>query len=158
MKKLIALFILFLFVFVCFSSSSFSGSQFIGGRIVLQDTLVTYKDGSYLGKSQAAYTDEPYWGIIHLNIKNGTITDISFIIRDSALHELFNENYEKHFQGNPLYIQQCRNDWKGVQSYPKKLAEIQNPDSIDVISGATWSSNIFKASVKEALKNQDKGR
>jgi major membrane immunogen (membrane-anchored lipoprotein) len=75
------------------------------------------------------------------------------MIRDSNLHETFNENYERHFEGNPLYIQQCREDWKGVQRYPKKLAEAQNPDKVDAISGATWSHNIFKASLNEALKS-----
>ncbi len=120
------------------------------------DTSLVYRDGSYEGRSRSFYTSEPYWGSVHITIRNGSFTEINFMIRDSNLHETFNENYEKHFQGNPEYIQQSRNDWKGVQTYPKKLGETQDIDKIDAMSGATWSCNIFKASVKEALQNAKK--
>jgi major membrane immunogen (membrane-anchored lipoprotein) len=123
---------------------------------VVQDTLSSYKDGYYVGESRSSYTDELYWGSVRITVKNGSFTEINFMIRDSGLHETFNENYEKHFQDNPVYIQQCRHDWEGVKTYPKKLSETQNPDRIDAISGATWSYNIFKASAKEALKNAKK--
>lgn len=73
-------------------------------------------------------------------------------IRDRVLHEPFDSLYAKHFKDNELYIEQCRNDWKGVQSYPKKLVEIQDIDKLDAVSGATWSYNIFRAAMKEALK------
>jgi major membrane immunogen (membrane-anchored lipoprotein) len=78
------------------------------------------------------------------------------MIRDSNLHETFNENYEKHYQDNPEYLEQCRNDWEGVQIYPKRFFETKDLDKIDAISGATWSYNIFQASAKEALKNAKK--
>jgi major membrane immunogen (membrane-anchored lipoprotein) len=80
-------------------------------------------------------------------------TEINFIVRDSNLHETFDGNYEKHFEGNPEYIQQSRNDWKGVQTYPAVLLEKQDTGKVDAISGATWSNKIFRASVKEALKD-----
>lgn len=118
-----------------------------------QDTLIKYKDGTYEGHSRATYVDEPYWGSVQITLKGGSFTSIIFTIRDSALHEPFNEKYEKHFQGNPVYIQQSRNDWKGVQTYPKKLSESQDINKVDAISGATWSFNIFKASLNEAMKN-----
>lgn len=117
------------------------------------DSSVSYKDGIYAGISRAKYVDEPYWGSVHLTLRNGLVTDISFVIRDSNLHETFNEFYEKHFEGNPVYIQQSRNDWKGVQTYPEKLKRDQDIDKIDAISGATWSFNIFRASVNKALEN-----
>jgi major membrane immunogen (membrane-anchored lipoprotein) len=118
-----------------------------------RDTSVIYQDGKYEGISRATYKYEPFWGIVHFTIKNGEFTDINFVIRDSSLHETLDGKYEKHFEGNPEYVQQSRNDWKGVQSYPKKLSEKQDINKIDAISGATWSYNIFRASVKEALKN-----
>jgi major membrane immunogen (membrane-anchored lipoprotein) len=119
----------------------------------VQDTLKKPKDGNYEGISRATYKYEPFWGIIHFTIKNGEFTDINFVIRDSSIHETFDGKYEKHFEGNAEYIQQSRNDWKGVQTYPRKLSEKQDINKIDAISGATWSYNIFKASVNEALKN-----
>jgi major membrane immunogen (membrane-anchored lipoprotein) len=151
MKKVVAsLFVILFTVFL--SDFIFSQDLKISDR-AMNDTTVRYKDGTYEGSSRATYRYEPFWGIIHFAIKNGEFTDINFVIRDSSLHETFDGKYEKHFEGNGEYIQQSRNDWKGVQAYPKKLAEKQDINKIDAISGATWSYNIFKASVKEALKN-----
>lgn len=112
---------------------------------------ITYKDGHYRGGSRASYTNEPYYGFTRIDVKNGKIIHVDFFIRDSVKHEYFNQKYEKHFAGNPEYIQQCRNDWKGVRAYPDSLLKYQDVNKIDAISGATWSFNIFKASVKDAL-------
>ncbi len=136
--------VFFFLLAILFSASAYSQ---------MQDSTIRYKDGTFFGQSRAKYTYEPYWGNVQLSLKNGLITDIRFVIRDSNLHKKFDGNYEKHFEGNAVYIQQSRNDWKGVQSYPKKLSEKQDINKIDAVSGATWSYNIFKASVNEALKN-----
>jgi len=122
---------------------SFSGDQF-------------WKDGTYKGISRSVYTDEPYYAHSWITVEEGKIVSIRFFVRDSVKHEYFDEKYEKHFAGNDLYIQQCRNDWKGIQSYPDSLLKYQDPDSVDVISGATWSYNMFKASVLEALPTAGK--
>lgn len=110
-----------------------------------------FPDGVYTGYSRASYTAEPYWGIARVTVKGGVIAGVSFMIRDSALHETFSAAYEKHFAANPLYVEQCRNDWKGVQTYPAVLLTKGDPGNVDAISGATWSYNIFIASVKDAL-------
>jgi len=137
---------------VYLSTSVYSQDLKIAGKS-LQDSSVSYKDGIYEGISRAKYVNEPYWGSVHLTLKNDLFTEISFVIRDSNLHETFDENYEKHFEGNPVYIQQSRNDWKGVQTYLKELKRTQDIDKINAISGATWSFNIFRASVNKALEN-----
>jgi major membrane immunogen (membrane-anchored lipoprotein) len=110
----------------------------------------SYQDGLYSGTSRAYYTEE-YYGNIRIRIENGLITRVVFFIRDSAKNEFFDEKYEKYFSGNDLYIQQCRNDWKGVQSYPDSLLKYQDLGKVDVISGATWSYNLFKYSAEIAL-------
>jgi len=144
----------FVLVFIMFFPTFVSNGQDIKiAEKTVQDTSVMLKDGNYSGQSRAEYIDEPYWGIVHLTVKNGLFTEISFIIRDSVLHESFDEKYEKHFEGNPVYILQSRNDWHGVQTYPKNLSERQDTNKLDAISGATWSYNIFRAAVNEALKN-----
>jgi major membrane immunogen (membrane-anchored lipoprotein) len=152
MKKSVILINIIILGFVVAGSSYNSGR----GRTISfnqdQDTLRSYKDGTFSGQSQDSYTDEPYWGIVSVSLNNGSFTGVSFIIRDTALNEKFDTLYAKHFQGNELYIQQCRNDWRGVQIYPEKLMKVQEIDKLDAISGATWSYNIFKASVKDALK------
>jgi major membrane immunogen (membrane-anchored lipoprotein) len=151
MKRLLAS-ILVIFLTLFLLTSVYPQDLKIPGKAA-QDTSVIYKDGTYEGTSRATYKYEPFWGIVHFTLKNGEFTDISFVIRDSSLHETFDGKYEKHFEGNPEYIQQSRNDWKGVQTYPRKLSEKQDINKIDAISGATWSYNIFRASLKEALKN-----
>jgi uncharacterized protein len=143
-----------IFILLLFFTSSICISQNpeVSGGVHKANKAV-YRDGLYEGRSRGEYIYEPYWGISRLKIKNGLFCEVHFMIRDSALHEIFNENYEKHFSGNPEYIQQCRNDWAGVQAYPKKLSEVQDTNKLDAISGATWSYNIFRASVSDALQN-----
>jgi major membrane immunogen (membrane-anchored lipoprotein) len=127
------------------------GDELSASSRIDQDTMRKYQDGKYSGESQSTYTDEPYWGIVSFSLKEGLFTSIDFIIRDSVLHEPFDSLYARHFKNNELYIEQCRNDWNGVQSYPKKLIEIQNITKLDAVSGATWSYNIFRAAVNDAL-------
>lgn len=110
------------------------------------------KDGTYSGSSRSIYTQEPYWGIIRFSVQGGKLTNVYFMIRDSSLHETFNEAYAHHFAGNEEYIQQTKNDWYGVKTYPARLRKKQDISKVDVISGATWSYNIFRDSYKEALK------
>ena len=153
MKKLIPPTSIVLLLSLFISCLISSGQDSKAPLKAVQDSSVKYKDGTYEGKSRAKYIYEPFWGSVHLTLKNGLLTNINFVIRDSNLHETFDGNYEKHFVGNSEYIQQSRNDWKGVQNYPKKLSEIQDINKVDAVTGATWSYNIFRASVNEALKN-----
>jgi major membrane immunogen (membrane-anchored lipoprotein) len=114
-----------------------------------------YKDGIYKGISRSVYTDEPYYGHLQIVIENGKIIIVEFFVRDSAKHENVDDKYEKYFTGNNEYIKQCRNDWKGIQSYPDSLIKYQDLNKVDVISGATWSYNIFRASCQEALSGAE---
>ncbi|HEX2919575.1 MAG TPA: FMN-binding protein [Bacteroidales bacterium] len=111
-----------------------------------------YNDGVYTGQSRSVYTSEPYWGKVTVSIEGGVIRNVSFQIRDSSLHETFNNDYAAHFKGNDLYIKQTMNDWNGVKTYPKLLFEKQDIKKVDAMSGATWSYNIFKSAFSEAMK------
>lgn len=118
-----------------------------------------YKDGLYRGVSRSIYQDEPYYGYSNITIENGKIIKVEFSVRDSSKHEIFDDKYERYFVGNDEYIRQCRSDRKGMKSYPDSLIKYQDLSKVDAISGATWSYNIFKASVQEALsiaENQSK--
>lgn len=117
---------------------------------------ISYKDGNYHGSSRAQYTSEPYFGFTKIAVEKGKIVNVEFYIRDSSKHVNFDGEYEKYFAGNNLYINQSRNDWKGVKSYPDSLLKYQDIQKVDVISGATWSYNIFKASAAEALSLAEK--
>jgi len=153
MKALNPIYIILFLLIIFISSSFYKGKDRLVTDIAMKDITTLFKDGIYEGSSRSKYVGEPFWGNVRINIKNGLLTEIIFTIRDSALHESFNENYEKHFLGDSLYTQQCRNDWYGVRNYPERLMKVQNPDKVDAFTGATWSYNIFKASAKKALKD-----
>jgi major membrane immunogen (membrane-anchored lipoprotein) len=114
-----------------------------------------YRDGHYTGISRAGYTDEPYYGCTQIVVHEGRITQVEFFVRDSLKHEYFDDQYERYFAGNDVYVQQCRNDRKGVLSYPDSLLKYQNITKVDAIAGATWSYNLFKASLKETLSKAE---
>ncbi len=139
-------------MFLILTSSIYKSKYENQHNIIVQDTLIKYKDGIYEGQSRHIYTGEPFWGRIRITIENGSFTRVNFMIRDSDLHETFIRKYKKHYKGNPEYIQQVKNDSKGVKIYSKELIKTQNINKIDATSGATWSYNIFKASAEEALK------
>ncbi|MFN8239198.1 MAG: FMN-binding protein [Bacteroidales bacterium] len=138
-------------IFLSLMFSAFSGNNklTVPSSVVAQDTI--YSDGTWEGSSRAAYTDEPYWGKVKVTIKNGIVKDVTFSIRDSAKHETFDARYERHFADIPEYVEQCRNDLKGVRAYPSMLLKNRRTMQVDAISGATWSYNIFIASLKDAL-------
>lgn len=114
-----------------------------------------YKDGTFTGESKSKYTSEPYFGQTTITIKDGRIQHISFQIIDKEKNEVFDEKYEKHYKGYEVYVQQCRNDWKGVQAYNKLIEKRKSIDKVDAISGATWSYNLLKDSYTEALKKAE---
>jgi hypothetical protein len=109
-------------------------------------------DGWYSGISRGEYIYEPYWGIVSFRLEKGLFKGVSFSIRDSSLHEYFDGKYERHFAGNPEYIKQSRNDWNGVQVYPSRLESVQDTLRLDAVSGATWSYNIFRAALSDAVR------
>lgn len=121
--------------------------------IACAQTRGPYIDGIYSGKSQAEYANEPYVGYVSITINNGWPTKAEFKIIDTAKNVIFDDKYERYFEGNDHYINQCRNDWKGIQTYPDLFIKKQNIENIDAISGATWSYNFFKYATLEALKN-----
>lgn len=121
------------------------------GILLIASDKINYRDGNYTGISRAIYTEEPYFGISTIRIENGNISQVQFVIRDSARQVDFDSHYEKYFEGNDIYINQCRENWKGIQAYPDSLVKYQDLNRVDAISGATWAYNIFKASATEAL-------
>ena len=111
----------------------------------------TLKNGTYEGKSCSIYGNEPYKGVTIITIKNGKIQQVTFNILDTLKNELFDKNYSSHFPTEPLYQKQCIEDWKGVLFYPVQLLKKQDIRSVDAVTGATWSHNLFVSSATIAL-------
>ena len=111
-----------------------------------------FRDGIYTGESRSKYTSEPYWGKITLEIKNDQVTLLSFQIVDKEKNEILGPDYERHFKGNAMYMDQCRNEVKGIKAYTEAFIKNRDMKHVDAISGATWSYNLFKESVNIALE------
>jgi major membrane immunogen (membrane-anchored lipoprotein) len=102
------------------------------------------------------YESEPYTTTVDLEIKDGKIVDVKWVILDTMRHVPFDSTYERFMGNNAYYIDQCRKDWKGSRSYGPKLIQTQNIDSVDAVTGATWTHMLFKRAVEDALKIKTK--
>lgn len=111
-----------------------------------------FKDGIYKGESCSKYTIEPYWGQVTLKIKDDNITLLHFQILDKDKNEVFGPDYEKYFKDNPIYIEQCRNEVKGIKTYTEAFLRMKSMEHVDAMTGATWSYNIFKDAMKATLE------
>jgi major membrane immunogen (membrane-anchored lipoprotein) len=128
------------------------GDEPVKDPVILTDSL-HYDDGFYAAESKGKYTSENYWGHIGITVEGSQITAVDFVIRDSSLHENVDSMYGiHHYQGIPLYQDQCVKDGNGIKIYPQRLLQYQNIDDVDVISGATWSHNIFDSTTREAIR------
>ena len=100
--------------------------------IVLSSLALTgvkqMKDGVYQGESQSKYTAEPYWGQVTLKVKNDQVTLESFQILDKDKNEVFGPDYERYFKDNALYVDQCRNEVKGIKKYTESFTKTGNMD------------------------------
>jgi len=111
-----------------------------------------YKDGEFVGISRSKYLMENFYGVTTVSISEGKISEVDFSIIDMDNKVFFDESYEIRYKDTPEYLEQCRNEWKAINIYPKLLLENQKIDSLDAISGATWAYNMFESSLAEALK------
>lgn len=111
-----------------------------------------FTDGVYKGESQSKYSAEPYWGQVTVEIKNDRVTLLGFQILDKEKNEVFGPDYERHFNGNALYVDQCRNEVKAIKAYQEAFIKTGNMEQVDAITGATWSYNLFRESMVSALK------
>jgi major membrane immunogen (membrane-anchored lipoprotein) len=124
--------------------------------LVLSSVAMTgpkhFRDGVYQGESRSKYTSEPYWGQVSVEIKNDKVTLLSFQILDKEKNEVFGPDYERHFKDNAAYIDQCRQEVKGIKAYTEAFLKTRSMEQVDAITGATWSYNIFKDALNAALE------
>lgn len=111
-----------------------------------------YKDGEFAGISKSIYLRENFYGVTKITVVEGKITEVNFSIIDMDNKVFFDEKYEERYKDSPEYVEQCRNEWKGINIYPNIFLKKQKIDSVDAITGATWAYNMFESSLAEALK------
>ena len=115
------------------------------------ETTGVYKNGVYEGTTKKDY--EGYNADASIEVKQGSIATVLWSIYDNNRNRYFDATYEQVYAGNPVYMQQCRDNMKGMVAYGPKLIETQDIDKVDCITGATWCHNKFKEVVNIALKD-----
>ena len=110
-----------------------------------------YIDGSYAGQTQIDH--EGYNALASVKVSQHRITDVEWRIYDNNLKRIFDDTYEEVFAGNEVYMQQCRDNRSGMAVFGPRLIETQELDSVDNITGATWSYRKFRDVMQTTLKD-----
>ncbi len=111
----------------------------------------TYRNGLYEASLPADY--EGYSTTAAVSVTANRIVVVNWSIYDERNKRYFDDTYEEVFTGNPVYIQQCRDDRRGMAIYAERLIETQELDSVDCVTHATWTWNKFKTVTGKALKD-----
>ncbi len=112
---------------------------------------VRYADGGYEAETRSKYEGEAYYGIAKVSIAAGKVESFDFKIVDKNLDEAFDKDYERHYSGNGFYLRQCENDLAGIEAYTAQFRKTRDLDSVQAITGATWSYDLFTDAMKAAL-------
>lgn len=110
-----------------------------------------YKDGAYTytGKKDG----EGYYVKATMVVCGGAIASMDWQILDSNSNDkVFDDQYEKIYTGNDMYVQQCRDNIKGMKGFVPRLLQVQDPGKVDTVSGATWAYNKFEEAAKALLQ------
>ena len=107
-----------------------------------------YKDGTYSGESKVleAGVDGDGYAQVSITVKNGSITDVVF----QAFAPDGTPKDESYGKGSSNYALAQRIVGE-VDKYANSLVEVQVPDDVDVISGATFLHDQFVEAAKNAL-------
>lgn len=116
-----------------------------------KDEKATWKDGTYSGESDF---DERGWKVVHsITIKDGKITESTFDYEDKdGNKKSANEEYNKNMK-----------EKSGVSSKDattqlnEQLVKTQDVTAVEVVSGATHSSDNFIASTTALLEEAAQG-
>lgn len=116
---------------------------------------VTYKDGTYTGKSSG--DDRGAYGEATITIQDTKITDCQYVTwqKDGSIKD---ENYGKvnGVISNQDYYDKAQLAVKAMKEYAEKLVEVQKLEDVDAISGATIAFDQFQEAVNDALDEAKK--
>lgn len=110
---------------------------------------MTFQDGSYAGQYVSEDSEHKDSCEVILEIKENKIVSCQATFKD-AQGEIKDEHYgenagEEKFTKAQLAVQ-------GFEKYSDMLLEVQDPEKVDSIAGATISNKEFKAAVWNALE------
>jgi major membrane immunogen (membrane-anchored lipoprotein) len=132
-------------VFICALALAFAVGCGGGGG------AASYADGEYTGKSR---TDEKgAYGETTITVEGGIITACEFVTwqKDGTAK---GEDYGKVGGeiGNQEFYDKAQLAVRAMEQYANDLVEVQSPDKVDAVSGATVSHRQFVEAAKNALK------
>lgn len=113
------------------------------------------KDGEYVGQSNP--DEQGAVGTVTITVTDGKITATSYetVEADGTVK---GEDYGKTSSGavgNAQFYKRAQAAVKSYDEYAARLTEVQDPTSVDVISGATVAhSQFLQAAVRAVLKAQ----
>ena len=122
---------------------------------------VSYKDGTYTGKSSVFKSDDGVgegngYGEVEITIKDGRITDCTYLTyeEDGSLKD---DDYGKEGGSiaNKDYYNKAQKANAARDEYAKMLVANGSLDGIDAISGATINYNEFVEAVENALSQAE---
>ena len=116
-------------------------------------TKMTFNDGVYQGIFKNEDKDHPSSAEVSLEIKENKIVNCEAVFKDGK-GNVKGEEYGKE-AGEEKY-KKAQIAVQGFSQYAEKLVEVQDPDMVDAISGATVSNKEFKEAVWNALEQAKK--
>lgn len=110
------------------------------------------KDGTYSAESNF---DDRGWKVVQtITVKDGKITESTFDYEDKDGNKKSeNEEYNKTMEEKSGVSSKA-----ATSQLNEQLVKTQNLDDVEVVSGATNSSNNFKASTEALLKAASEGK
>lgn len=114
---------------------------------------MTFNDGEYQGHFENDDKDNKDTADVSITIQDGKIVSCTAEFRDSK-GNIKGDDYGKE-TGDDKY-KKAQIAVEGFSQYAGKLVEVQDPNEVDAISGATISNKEFKEAVWNALDKAKK--
>lgn len=114
-----------------------------------------YEDGAYTGKS--VEDDSGAYGEVVVTITENKITGCEYVTRQSDGSVKDGEYGKVNGEiSNRDYYDKAQLAVKAMQQYARKLVEVQKPEEVEAVSGATIAHGQFLEAVKDALEKAKK--
>ena len=114
---------------------------------------MTFNDGEYQGHYESDDKDNKDSADVTITIQDNKIVNCTAEFKDSK-GNIKGDDYAKD-AGEDKY-QKAQIAVQGFSTYADKLVEVQDPDQVDAVSGATVSNKEFKEAVWNALEKAKK--
>lgn len=133
------------------SSNTTSSSSSEASTTTMVEATSVWQDGTYKGESDY---DERGWKVVHsITIKDGKITESAFGYADKdGKMKADDEEYNKNMKDKSGVSSK-----EATEQLNAQLVKTQDVDAVEVVSGATHTSDNFTVATKALLAAAEKG-